>query len=247
MTTPTDADEVNSEREALADLIAEERDKWPRVSDDMDSEELADVILAAGFRRSEVPEPSAEWTTRSVVLREESMYLRERISDAESARDEHPKDSQAWRALNEPLNAMRREANRLSLRADEFAEVPEPSAERLDYYDPARQDRISEHDGVFEDGEWWFGHGMPCKHPKLHAEPQGEPSDDYEAGYAEGFHHGVSSPRGSARDDRVDGEPSDASVRAALREWFRGIIAGGWTAEHEARMRAALRAAQEVR
>ncbi|MCT1395652.1 hypothetical protein M4D51_07920 [Microbacterium sp. p3-SID338] len=39
------------------------------------------------------------------------------------------------------------------------------------------------------------------------------------------------------------GEPSDASVRAALREWFQGIIAGGWTAEHEAKMRAALRAA----
>lgn len=29
----------------LADLIAEERDKWPRVSDDMDSEDLADAIL----------------------------------------------------------------------------------------------------------------------------------------------------------------------------------------------------------
>lgn len=44
-----------------------------------------------------------------------------------------------------------------------------------------------------------------------------------------------------------EGEPSDASVRAALREWFQGIIAGGWTAEHEAKMRAALRAAGEVR
>lgn len=43
------------------------------------------------------------------------------------------------------------------------------------------------------------------------------------------------------------GEPSDASVRAALREWFQGIIAGGWTAEHEAKMRAALRAAGGVR
>lgn len=43
------------------------------------------------------------------------------------------------------------------------------------------------------------------------------------------------------------GEPSDAKVRAALSEWFQGIIAGGWTAEHEARMRGALRAAGEVR
>lgn len=52
----------------------------------------------------------------------------------------------------------------------------------------------------------------------------------------------------AARDAEVreQGEPSDASVRAALREWFQGIIAGGWTAEHEAKMRAALRAAQEA-
>lgn len=42
--------------------------------------------------------------------------------------------------------------------------------ERLDYYDPRRQNLISEHDCVFEDGEWWFGHGMPCKHPTLHSE-----------------------------------------------------------------------------
>lgn len=42
---------LDDEREALADLIAEERDKWPRRADDMDSEELAATILAAGFRR----------------------------------------------------------------------------------------------------------------------------------------------------------------------------------------------------
>lgn len=40
----------------------------------------------------------------------------------------------------------------------------------FDYYDPARQNLISEHDCVFEDGEWWFGHGMPCKHPQLHVD-----------------------------------------------------------------------------
>lgn len=51
-------------------------------------------------------------------------------------------------------------------------------------------------------------------------EPQGEASDDYEAGYAEGFHHGLSTPRGSARDDRVDGEPSDAhAAEEADRRW----------------------------
>lgn len=42
---------------------------------------------------------------------------------------------------------------------------------RLDYYDPARQNLISEHDCTYEDGEWWFGHGMPCKHPGLHGAP----------------------------------------------------------------------------
>ncbi|WP_126893533.1 hypothetical protein [Microbacterium sp. HSID17254] len=42
------------------------------------------------------------------------------------------------------------------------------------------------------------------------AGPRVEPSCDYEAGYAEGFHHGVSTPRGSAENDREQGEPSDA-------------------------------------
>ena len=46
---------------------------------------------------------------------------------------------------------------------------------RLDYYDPARQDSIAAHDCVFEDGKWWFGHGMPCKHPRLHSRT---PTDD---------------------------------------------------------------------
>ena len=40
---------------------------------------------------------------------------------------------------------------------------------KLDYYDPQRQDSISEHDCDWEDGKWWFGHGMPCRHPELHA------------------------------------------------------------------------------
>lgn len=56
--------------------------------------------------------------------------------------------------------------------------------------------------------------------------PQGEPSDDYEAGYAEGFHHGLSSPRGSAESDREQGEPSDAQVAAVnlIEETARAIF-----------------------
>lgn len=38
-----------------------------------------------------------------------------------------------------------------------------------EYYDNARQNLISEHDCTFEDGQWWFGHGMPCQYPQLHA------------------------------------------------------------------------------
>jgi hypothetical protein len=39
----------------------------------------------------------------------------------------------------------------------------------LEYYDPARQEIRFEHeDCVVEDGERWFGHGMPCRHPEWH-------------------------------------------------------------------------------
>lgn len=45
---------MTAAREALANLIAEERDKYPRRADDMDSEELADAILSAfpGIRKT---------------------------------------------------------------------------------------------------------------------------------------------------------------------------------------------------
>lgn len=55
--------------------------------------------------------------------------------------------------------------------------IERTNPEKLDYYDPARQNLVSEHDCDYEDGEWWFGHGMPCKHPGLHVQPQREPSD----------------------------------------------------------------------
>lgn len=52
-------------------------------------------------------------------------------------------------------------------------------------------------------------------------DPPAEPTvtDDYEAGYAEGFHHGLSGPRASD-DVAVQGEPSDAQVLVALNTWY---------------------------
>lgn len=91
-----------------------------------------------------------------------------------------------------------------------------------------------------------LSHPAWCPNFDAAAESQGDPSDDYEAGYAEGFHHGVSSPRGSAEDDREQVEPSDAQVDAMqeilyddYREGDRDVIRRAW--------RAALRAAGGVR
>lgn len=53
--TPTD-----DEWQSLWDIIANIRDAHRRHADDADSADIADAILAAGFRRSGVPEPSAE-------------------------------------------------------------------------------------------------------------------------------------------------------------------------------------------
>jgi hypothetical protein len=83
----------------------------------------------------------------------------------------------------------------------------------------------------------------------LGPEPQGEPSDDYEAGYAEGFHHGVSSPRGSAESDREQGEPSDAEVLAAMNTYHddQEAVLRDWSPYKVNAMRAALRAAANAR
>ena len=50
--------------------------------------------------------------------------------------------------------------------------------DRLEYYDPARQDIDSEHERcVVEDGERWFGHGMLCRRPELHKIQVPKPAD----------------------------------------------------------------------
>lgn len=48
-------------------------------------------------------------------------------------------------------------------------------AVQVDYFDPRRQQFASEHsDCLVEDGERWFGHGMPCRFPQFH---DGEAAD----------------------------------------------------------------------
>jgi len=42
------------------------------------------------------------------------------------------------------------------------------------------------------------------------------------------------------------GEPPAATVRAALRAYYKNAWGGGWTEQHEEQMRAALRAAAET-
>lgn len=69
------------------------------------------------------------------------------------------------RAADELYDTVRTELFRTEFRRI-YARLTEHRT--LDYYDPARQNLISEHDCTFEDGQWWFGHGMPCKHPALH-------------------------------------------------------------------------------
>lgn len=53
----THADEVNSEREALSRVLTA---NFFYADEDPSVQELADAVLAAGFRRSEVPEPSGD-------------------------------------------------------------------------------------------------------------------------------------------------------------------------------------------
>lgn len=62
---------MTTAREALADLIAEERDKYPRRADDMDSEELAAAILSAfpGIRETiEGPVPPRKTIAERVAF-----------------------------------------------------------------------------------------------------------------------------------------------------------------------------------
>ena len=64
----------------------------------------------------------------------------------------------------------------------------------MESYDP---ETLGDDPMVFD--SWNLLHDAKAALESLSAPPA---SDDYEAGYAEGFHHGLSTPRGSAEDDR---------------------------------------------
>lgn len=72
-------------------------------------------------------------------------------------------------------------------------------------------------------------------------------SDDYETGYAEGFHHGSSTPRGSAEDDHtVQGDSAD-DVRRAVSVWAERFIPGDrWDSEDLRDLEAALKCVVEA-
>ena len=72
----------------------------------------ARAVLALFASQPTVAQVKAE------ALREESHYLRERISDATAARNRFDSDSQQWAEFDQAIRRMAEEANRLSLRAD---------------------------------------------------------------------------------------------------------------------------------
>ena len=93
-------------------------DACPEDPDDGESCTCADylrearIVLALFATQPTVAQVKAE------ALREESHYLRERISDATAARNRFDSDSQQWAEFDQAIRRMAEEANRLSLRAD---------------------------------------------------------------------------------------------------------------------------------
>lgn len=116
----------------------------------------------------------------------------------------------------------------------------------LEYYDPARQDRISEHDCSFEGGAWWFGHGMPCRYPQLHAAEHaiayiedtwlghGKPTRNTPAGEIIAILHGE-----RAHERKTPVAPS-------IQKVSDGIVKGLVQARAEAAVREALATAERV-
>lgn len=105
---PTEAD--------VADAI--EKSDWPtdgratRLDHPNAYLRRARAVLALFAAQPTVAQVKAE------ALREESHYLRERISDATAARNRFDSDSQQWAEFDQAIRRMAEEANRLSLRAD---------------------------------------------------------------------------------------------------------------------------------
>lgn len=107
------------------------------------------------------------------------------------------------------------------------------------YYDPARQDWISEHDCSFEDGQWWFGHGMPCKHPELHSVEHaitylraiwmgmGEPTSNTPAGAVIAILRGERIETSIQKEWAADKDEFAANRRGALSEFLFTIYEHG--------------------
>lgn len=76
-------DVTEAEFEALADLLAEKRDEWPRLVNDMASEDLADEIFKAGYRKPRIISTVEELNALPVrsVIREAHGYIMEKLSD----------------------------------------------------------------------------------------------------------------------------------------------------------------------
>lgn len=231
---------------------------------------IQDAVLAAGFRRSEVPEPSVECPkcgVRATGQTPSTFYTHH--------------DETCDGALEEPQGEPSFEVPEPSTDARCCAHVKCPSGSLCCCIDEAPGASacvclpaiagISDGPNVDcpEHGErldvavlreaWVHytavGASVEVQEQKAAvfdrwiAGPRVEPSCDYEAGYAEGFHHGVSTPRGSAENDREQGEPSDAQVEAALiaHLGYDPAPAGFPFKDVEKdQMRAALRAAEEA-
>lgn len=169
---------TDDEREALANLI--------QLGYVTDWYEAADRILAAGFRRSEVPEPSsvAEMIERSSIGTPEAQALRATVSDEKAA-------------------ALVAEAHRRSEpHGEPSSEVPEPSGREAKIHGELVTMRVD---------EW---RRITDELARLRTlEGSLEPSAHDDACEADWGAEGQESPCRCA--ERAQGEPSDAQVEAA--------------------------------
>lgn len=177
--TPTD-----DEREALIALKLASFSK--RMSDGYPSiimrtnEEAADLVLAAGFRRSEVPEPNADvaqvlsWIDRTLGL---PMYQTPALTDYADA------VVTTLTTVRKMLNGTTRPDaswRTAEPHGEPSSEVPEPSAEERDLIDTANQMRRQTSSGIKPGsliGLWLRTASALEARIKRPSEPQGEPSD----------------------------------------------------------------------
>lgn len=186
--TPTD-----DEREALARIIKDITIKWsgPSLAEFANTPPIrkhyatADAILAAGFRHTEVPEPSDDPTC--ICPNTLGWHTTECVA---SRPEPETAEAQAYsKGFTEGSDQAHRDKQ-----GEPSSEVPEPSAEGYAEFEDWEQEMfrhqpvLSMHDGsiagcqclnrVFVKGrEDWGTHLATIITSRLTAEPQGEPSD----------------------------------------------------------------------